>query len=60
VTYAAAYGAQGHHVGSCEALAPTLRAALDAGGVHLVAVPVDYRENIRVLVEELGRRDRNA
>ena len=46
VTYAAAYGAQGHHVGSCEALAPTLRAALDAGGVHLVAVPVDYRENI--------------
>ncbi len=60
VTYAAAYGAQGHHVGSCEALAPTLRAALDEGGVHLVAVPVDYRENIRVLVEELGRRDRGA
>jgi len=60
VTYAAAYGAQGHHVGSAEALAPTLRAAFDAGGVHLVAVPVDYRENIRVLVEELGRRDRNA
>ncbi|MGA2396512.1 MAG: acetolactate synthase large subunit [Steroidobacteraceae bacterium] len=60
VTYAAAYGAQGHHVGSAEALAPTLRAALDAGGVHLVAVPVDYRENIRVLVEELGQRDRNG
>jgi acetolactate synthase-1/2/3 large subunit len=58
VTYAAAYGARGHHVGSAEALAPTLRAAFDAGGVHLVAVPVDYRENIRVLVEELGRRDR--
>jgi acetolactate synthase-1/2/3 large subunit len=59
VTYATAYGAQGHHVDSAEALAPTLRAAFDAGGVHLVAVPVDYRENIRVLVEELGRRDRN-
>jgi acetolactate synthase-1/2/3 large subunit len=60
VAYAAAYGAQGHHVGSAEALAPTLRAAFDSGGVHLVAVPVDYRENIRVLVEELGRRDRNS
>ena len=58
VTCAAAYGAQGHHIGSAEALAPTLRAAFEAGGVHLVAVPVDYRENIRVLVEELGRRDR--
>ncbi len=56
VRYAAAYGAQGHHVGSAEALAPTLSAAFAAGGVHLVAVPVDYSENFRVLVEELGRR----
>ena len=30
--------------------------AFDAGGVHLVAVPVDYSENTRVLVEELGGR----
>ena len=60
VRYAAAYGAHGHRVGSAEALAPTLRAAFEAGGAHLVAVPVDYRENIRVLVEELGRRDRSA
>jgi acetolactate synthase-1/2/3 large subunit len=60
VTYAAAYGAHGHHVGSADALVPTLREALAAGGTHLVAVPVDYRENFRVLVEELGRRDRNA
>jgi acetolactate synthase-1/2/3 large subunit len=56
VTYAAAYGAKGHDVRSTEALAPTLKAALEAGGVHLVAVPIDYRENIRVLVEELGGR----
>lgn len=60
VEYAAAYGAQGHQIGSAEALAPTLRGAFQKGGVHLVAVPVDYRENFRVLVEELGRRDRNA
>jgi acetolactate synthase I/II/III large subunit len=56
VKYAAAYGAQGHQVASTAALAPTLKAAFAAGGVHLVAVPVDYSENIRVLVEELGGR----
>jgi acetolactate synthase I/II/III large subunit len=56
VKYAAAYGAQGHQVTSTAALAPTLRAALAAGGVHLVAMPIDYSENIRVLVEELGGR----
>jgi acetolactate synthase-1/2/3 large subunit len=60
VKYAAAYGAHGHHVGSAEALVPTLREAFAAGGIHLVAVPVDYRENFRVLVDELGRRDRKA
>jgi acetolactate synthase-1/2/3 large subunit len=56
VKYADAYGAVGHRVASTQALAPTLRAALAAGGVHLVAVPIDYSENIRVLVEELGGR----
>ena len=60
VKYAAAYGAHGHHVGSAEALVPTLREAFAAGGIHLVAVPVDYRENFRVLVDELGQRDRKA
>jgi acetolactate synthase-1/2/3 large subunit len=60
VKYAAAYGAHGHHIGSAEALVPTLREAFAAGGTHLVAVPVDYRENFRVLVEELGQRDRKA
>ena len=33
-----------------------LEAAFKAGGVHLVAVPVDYSENIRVFGDEL--RDR--
>jgi acetolactate synthase-1/2/3 large subunit len=56
VMYAAAYGARGHRVESARELAPTLKAALAEGGVHLVAVPIDYRENTRVLVEELGAR----
>jgi len=37
-------------------LAPTLQAAFAAGGVHLVAVPIDYSENTKVLVDELGGR----
>jgi hypothetical protein len=30
-----------------------LDAAFSEGGVHLVVVPVDYSENMRVLVDEL-------
>ena len=35
---------------------PTLERAFEAGQVHLVAVPIDYSENTRVLIEELGNR----
>jgi len=55
VAYAEAYGAHGHAVRSADELAPTLAAAFEAGGVHLVSVPIDYSENIRVLVEELAK-----
>ena len=54
VRYAEAYGAKGHRIEAVDALIPTLEAAFRAGGVHLVAVPVDYTENRRVLVEELA------
>jgi len=53
--YAESYGAKGCQVDSADGLAPALEAAFKSGGVHLVAVPVDYSENIRVLVEELRR-----
>jgi acetolactate synthase I/II/III large subunit len=56
VAYAQAYGAKGTRVKSAEDLLPTLKAALDDKGVHLVVVPVDYSENMRVLVEELPRQ----
>jgi acetolactate synthase I/II/III large subunit len=56
VTYAEAYGVTGHRVGRTEDLAPTLEAAFSAGGVHIVAVPIDYSENTRVLVDELRGR----
>ena len=56
VKYAEAYGATGWRVESTEGLASTLGAAFEAGGVHLVTVPIDYSENARVLVDELRNR----
>jgi acetolactate synthase-1/2/3 large subunit len=53
VAYAASYGAQGRRVTTASGLAPALEQAFAAGGVQLVAVPIDYSENIRVLVDEL-------
>ena len=56
VKYAESYGAKGHRVEATEDLVPTLEAAFRAGGVHLVAVPIDYSENTRVLVDELREK----
>ncbi len=53
VTYANAYGVKGARVESAQMLAPTLEAAFAGGGVQLVVVPIDYSENMRVLVREL-------
>jgi acetolactate synthase-1/2/3 large subunit len=53
VAYAKAHGARGSRVESADGLAPTLEAAFAAGGVNLVSVPIDYSENMRVLVDEL-------
>jgi acetolactate synthase-1/2/3 large subunit len=53
VRYAESYGARGSRVGAAGDLVPTLEAAFQGGGVHLVDVPIDYSENARVLVDEL-------
>jgi acetolactate synthase-1/2/3 large subunit len=52
--YAEAYGARGTRVGAIRDFIPTLEKAFTEGGVQLVAVPIDYSENQRVLVEELN------
>jgi acetolactate synthase-1/2/3 large subunit len=53
VAYARSFGLEGSRVESADGLAPTLEAAFAGGGVHLVTVPIDYSENIRVLIDEL-------
>lgn len=56
VKYAEAYGAHGSIVSAVAELRSTLERAFASGGVHLIVVPIDYSENIRVLVDELHQR----
>jgi acetolactate synthase I/II/III large subunit len=53
VKLAESFGAKGYEIGSADELAPTLRKALDDDAVSIVACPVDYAENAR-LIERLG------
>ena len=54
VKYAEAYGAIGHRVNRTSELVPIMRAALDAGGIHVVDVQVDYAEN-KIFTRQLER-----
>jgi acetolactate synthase-1/2/3 large subunit len=53
VRYAEAYGARGRRIEATEDLVPALHEAFEAGGVHLITAPVDYSDNLRILVDEL-------
>jgi acetolactate synthase I/II/III large subunit len=53
VKLAESFGAKGYDIGSADELAPTLRKALDDDAVSIVACPIDYAENAR-LIERLG------
>ncbi|MCF2572903.1 acetolactate synthase large subunit [Brevibacterium sp. UCMA 11754] len=54
VKYAESYGATGHRLNDVNEMHDVLESALSAGGVHVVVAPVDYSENKRVLIDELG------
>ncbi|WP_457574871.1 acetolactate synthase large subunit [Desulfolithobacter sp.] len=56
VHYAESYGAKGHRVTREGQLGTLLKQCLDAPGVHLIDLPVDYRENKTVLIEELRKK----
>jgi len=53
VRYVEAYGARGTRSRASEELVPVLHGAFGAGGVPLVTVPVDYSDNLSVLVDEV-------
>jgi acetolactate synthase I/II/III large subunit len=54
VQYARAYGANGLRIERTRELLPALRTAMDAGGIHVIDVPIDYSEN-RIFTRELER-----
>jgi acetolactate synthase-1/2/3 large subunit len=56
VAYAKSYGAEGHRVEAADDFVSLLERCFDAGGVHLIDTPIDYSENVRVLIEELGQK----
>ncbi|OBC00127.1 hypothetical protein A5784_21655 [Mycobacterium sp. 852013-50091_SCH5140682] len=55
-TYAESFGATGYRITAADDLLPTLRAALGADGVSVIACPVDYSDNLR-LTDRLGELD---
>jgi len=55
VTYARSYGASGHRISSTEELAGLINDCHAKGGVHLIDVPVDYSDNVRVINHEIPR-----
>ena len=56
VLYAESYGAHGHRVTEAGELTLTLQQCLNAPGVHLIDVPINYSENVSVLIEELKQK----
>lgn len=56
VKYAESYGATGHRIEAADDLIPTFEQAFEAGGVHLIDLPVDYSENQKVLIDELAAK----
>ena len=56
VKYAESYGAQGHRLEATEELIGLMQSCQEAGGVHLIEVPIDYSENDRILNDELPKR----
>jgi acetolactate synthase-1/2/3 large subunit len=56
VAYAESFGAVGYRISRAEELLPTLRAALAADTVSVIACPVDYSANLE-LIRSVGELD---
>jgi acetolactate synthase I/II/III large subunit len=56
VAYAESFGAAGYRITSADELLPTLRTALAADTVSVIACPVDYSANLE-LIRSLGELD---
>lgn len=53
VKYADSYGAQGHKVENANQFLPLIQSCFNVGGVHIIDVPIDYKENKALFPEQL-------
>ena len=56
VQLAQSFGATGHRITEAYQFAETVQGAIDAGGVHIIDVPVDYTENSTLQADALKAR----
>ena len=54
IKYAESFGARGHRIDDAKNLRNVLDAAAKDGGVHVIDVPIDYRENMHLFKEMMG------
>ena len=59
VQYAKAYGVNGVRISKAADFLPALRSAMEAGGIHILDVPIDYSEN-RIFTRELEQLQQNS
>ena len=53
VKYAESYGGHGHQVTAAESLPELLKGCLNAKGVHLIEVPIDYSDDDLILNRQI-------
>ena len=58
VSYAESYGAHGHQPSTASEFLPMLNRCFVNPGVHVIAVPIDYSDNDRILSRELKMKTR--
>lgn len=55
VKYAESYGAHGHRLKKTEDFLPLMKKLLTKKGVHVIDIPIDYSDNVKVFTEELSK-----
>ncbi len=53
VQYARSYGAKGYRISAANEFYDVLKQCLKTPGVHLIDLPIDYRENSKVLINDI-------
>lgn len=56
VKYAESYGAKGYRIQNTDSFAQIVNDCLHQPGIHVIEVPIDYSENVKVLDKELKEK----